>query len=451
MDPFPIPRVVGGWVQDVMETLEAYLIRKNEELGLLNSFLGSPLTIRRPASVAEVIDQKFRLAAALKAEHDLHDWTLTETAWAHSGRQRSAPFEFKYDYQRADLEVRGPSFYSMENGGQGDTVYTASGMAAISALLMASARVLPEADIFMGRTSYGETIELIDSYARHLTRVDLAGLPDRVSRGTRSRVLLIDSCAPASGFEATLRHVQPGIDLVIFDTTCFAGGSRRIGRVLRRARTARIPVVMVRSHNKLDSLGVEYGRLGSAVFIESPGHREGAELLQRLRAETHNAIRLFGGAALPAHFPPYVGGDGYRRLTDRRVAMMLRNSRRMAQHFSTFLADLANELHFAHGLYVTLAPAGTLDENEARNLAAEMGDDLKRAGLPLRHAGSFGFDFGATEWCFDRARDRYVVRLAVPDLPTSAWDEVTRAVATRWAAHERKRTRATESATLVST
>jgi hypothetical protein len=435
-----------------METVEAYLTRKNEELGLLNSFLGNPLTIRRPASVAEVIDQKFRLAAALKAEHDLHDWTLTETAWAHSGRQRSAPFEFRYDYQRADLEVRGPSFYSPENGAQGDTVYTASGMAAISALLMASAPVLPEADIFMGPNSYGETIELIDDYARHLTRVDLADLPDRIVRGTRSRVLLIDSCAPASGFEATLRDVQPGIDLIIFDTTCFAGGSRRIGRVLRRARSARIPVVMVRSHNKLDSLGVEYGRLGSAVFIESPG-RKGAEpqLLQRLRAETRNAVRLFGGAALPAHFPPYVGGEDYRRLTDRRVAMMLRNSRRTTQHFSSFLADLADELNFAHGLYVTLAPARTLDEKEARDLADEMCDDLARAGFPLRHAGSFGFDFGAAEWCFDRARDRYAVRLAIPDLPTSAWDEVTKAVATWWAARERKRTRATERATLVST
>ena len=40
-----------------------------------------------------------------------------------------------------------------------------------------------------------------------------------------------------------------------------------------------------------------------------------------------------------------------------------------------------------------------------------MCDDLGGAGLPLRHAGSFGFDFGAAEWGWDRIRDRYVVRL----------------------------------------
>src|SRR3954451_25372325 len=67
-----------------METVEAYLDRKKQELELLNSLLSDPLPIRLPRSVAEVIEQKFHLAAALKAEHVLHDWASTETAWTHS-------------------------------------------------------------------------------------------------------------------------------------------------------------------------------------------------------------------------------------------------------------------------------------------------------------------------------------------------------------------------------
>jgi hypothetical protein len=65
-----------------MEALEGYLQRKHRELMLLNSFLGTPLSLRHPVSVVEVIEQKFQIAAALKAEHALHDWALTETAWA---------------------------------------------------------------------------------------------------------------------------------------------------------------------------------------------------------------------------------------------------------------------------------------------------------------------------------------------------------------------------------
>src|SRR5436190_15214058 len=125
-----------------METLEAYLDRKHSELMLLNSFLNDPLTLRHHVSVMEVIEQKFQLAAALKAEHVLHDWALTETAWTHRGRLRAGPFEFGYDYQRADLEVHGPSFYRFDNSAaENQTIYTSSGMAAISALLLTLARL----------------------------------------------------------------------------------------------------------------------------------------------------------------------------------------------------------------------------------------------------------------------------------------------------------------------
>jgi hypothetical protein len=427
-------------IEAVMETVETYLARKKQELELLNSFLSDPLTIRPPRSVAEVIEQKFHLAAALKAEHVLHDWALTETAWTHSSRRRSGPFEFKYDYQRADLEVKGPSFYALEDQLCSETVYTASGMAAISALLMATAPVFSEADIVSMPNSYGETTELIDGHGRHLRRVELGTSLAEITnfRGSRPRILLLDSCASAGAFEEILKCAQPQLDLIVFDTTCFSSGSGRIARALGWAQSATIPIVLLRSHTKLDSLGVEYGRLGSAVFAHCP-HANGAkqQFLQALLTETRNAVRLFGGAALPAHFPPYVGASAYRSLTNKRVAAMLRNNQRTTRYFSAALAGLYAELHFAHGLYVTLA-AGTLDENKAREVVSELCADLRRRGLPLRHAGSFGFDFGAAEWSKDRLRDRYVVRIAAADLPTSLWDEVIAAVAAWWTARERR-------------
>src|SRR3954468_9791183 len=424
-----------------METVEAYLARKKQELELLNSLLSDPLPIRLPRSVAEAIEQKFHLAAALKAEHVLHDWASTETAWTHSTRPRSGPFQFKYDYQRADLEVEGPSFYALGKQLGSETVYTASGMAAISALLMATAPVFSKADIVTMPNSYGETTELIDGHGKHLRRVELGKSLAEITkfRGSRPRILLLDSCASAGAFETILKCAQPQLDLIVFDTTCFSSGSGRIARALSWARSATIPIVLLRSHTKLDSLGIEYGRLGSAVFVHW-SHASGAkqQFLQTLLTETRNAVRLFGGAALPAHFPPYVDAPAYRSLTNKRIAAMLRNNPRTTRHFSTALAGLYAELHFAHGLYVTLAPAGTLDENKARDVVAELCADLRRSGLALRHAGSFGFDFGAAEWSKDRIRDRYVVRIAAADLPTSLWDEVIAAVAAWWKAHERR-------------
>jgi hypothetical protein len=416
-----------------METLETYLDRKHRELELLNGCLLRPSPLKRPASVAEVIERKFHVAAALKAEHALHDWAHTETDWAHEGRPRAGPFRFSYDYQRADLEVRGPSFYEFECAARSDTLYTSSGMGAISALLLASAHVTPAADILVLPGTYGETLELIKGYARHFRLISLEGSQDELAaQSARPRVMLLDSCTSAAAFEAVLNCAKPDFELVVFDTTCFSNGSGRIRRVVNWARRRQLPIVLVRSHTKLDSLGVEYGRLGSAVFMS--GARQ--EWLTQLAAETRNAVRLLGSAALPAHFPPYVGTRAYRVLTNKRVATILQNSRRAARIFGATLRCSFDQPHIAHGLYMTLASKRALDEQQARRIAADMSRDLSKIGLPLRHAGSFGFDFAATEWFHDATNDRYAVRIAVPDLPTAQWDEVAHAVARWWSAHE---------------
>lgn len=217
-----------------MESVEQYLLRKHEELKLLNSVIARPIIDRRPRSVEEVIEQKFHLAAALKAEHELHDWAFTETAWTHARRPKSGPFTFTYDYQRADLQVQGPSFYAFEDLEDAEVIYTASGMAAISALLMALAKTWPGADLITLPNAYGETSELVDGYVRSLNRVELTESFEEivsVPAGSRPRILSLDSSTSSHLFEALLRCERPRVDLIVFDTTCFSGGSGRIRRV----------------------------------------------------------------------------------------------------------------------------------------------------------------------------------------------------------------------------
>jgi hypothetical protein len=160
----------------------------------------------------------------------------------------AGPFEFSYDYQRADLEVRGPSFCAFANPTLNDTIYTSSGMSAISALLLGSKAVIPSAEILILPDSYGETIEFIESYCRQLQFVHLnPPATALVGPADCPRILLLDSCATAEAFESTLR-LTTKLDLVVFDTTCFSSGSRRIGRVLSWARRCEFPIVLVRSH-----------------------------------------------------------------------------------------------------------------------------------------------------------------------------------------------------------
>ncbi|TYL85610.1 hypothetical protein FXB40_42775 [Bradyrhizobium rifense] len=422
-----------------METMDTYLRRKHEELRLLDACLDRPLASPPPQSIDEVIALKFKLTAAIRAQHDLKDWTTTETAWSHRRKSSDSPFEFRYDYQRADLNVAGPSFYDLGDDISCETIYTSSGMASISGLMLALSHVFLRADMVVLPGTYGETLEFIQGYARYLNVIPPGGaVLGKPAPNAPHRILLLESCALAKDFEACLRSSWSQFDLCIFDTTCFYGGSSRVRRALQKAGRDGVPVVMVRSHTKLDSLGAEYGRLGSTTFVRCRKKDTWcSSRLGKLAEEMRKAVRLLGGAALPAHFPPYVGNTAYRSLSAKRVAAMLRNGRRTARHFRKVLGNLTAELDFVHGLYFTLTCRRPLDERGARQAASKMSDDIGRAGFPMRHAGSFGFDFAAIEWCHDVHTGGFAVRIAVPDLPTAIWDAQSSAIAMWWIEHDR--------------
>ena len=122
---------------------------------------------------------------------------------------------------------------------------------------------------------YGETRELLEHYAgriRVTPRVRGKRAEINGGRGGNAPVLMIDS-AVSDGFFARLGGCSRDVSVAIFDTTCFACSSGRIGRVVRWAERRNLPIVLVRSHAKLDSLGIEYGRLGSIVLV---WHRDDA-------------------------------------------------------------------------------------------------------------------------------------------------------------------------------
>ena len=84
--------------------------------------------------------------------------------------------------------------------------------------------------------------------------------------------------------------------------------------------------------------------------------------------------------------------------------------------------------------------------DHAKHVAASLVADLRGDALPVRHAGSFGFDFCALDGFPDPAGERYVVRLAFPDIPAERAEHVADRIGAWWVTHVTGGTSATQRA-----
>jgi hypothetical protein len=418
-----------------VDTLSSYVERKRREIALLDRCLRTPL--HPTESVGALIEQKFRLAALLKADQLLERWSITETARPPGQWMNVGPFAFRFGYQRADLEVRGPPIYPtlhrLSVGCRESTIYTGSGMGAIAALLNALLQFNDTIEVVAPNDCYGEARELMTRLGSRIrvlpsTRYPCVAANERVD----ARVLWLDSSVRRS-FSAWLAAITRGVDLAVFDTTCFWRSSTKIGRAVRQAMRMGIPIALVRSHGKLDSLGIEYGRLGSVVLVTpTPDPRAAASRwISALAPKIQDAVRLFGAGPILAHFPPFESGDDYQACSAMRTASIIRNTRRLAQVLMSQLPSHGLTV-FQHGLYLTIALNGDACVDAVKRAASEMARRLAVDGFPVKQAGSFGFDFVGVEWCPDPIDRTNSIRITGADLPLGLIDEVGQRIAAWW-------------------
>jgi hypothetical protein len=397
---------------------DRYKQRKLDELRLIEAALAKPPSPPRTRRLSTLLKRKFRSAAMCRSQMAAEHWSQTETNW-RSGPCGSGAFRFDYDYQRADLHVEGPPVYPVR--GLPPVLpaqFTTSGMAAISAVLLALRELWPRCSFDVRADGYPETGELIALLAHGGS----GSVPTR-------RVVVLDSTVDTPKSAAARLD---GGDVAVFDTSCFAASSGRIARIANAARERHVPLILARSHTKLDCFGLDYGRLGSVVVVAGkPNGSEGA-----IHQLVGDFIRLTGSAALPLHFPPFAAGESYHSLTRDRVTWMIRSTRVVEKH----LREAAvRSRPFTHGLYVCVFPQLYPDRDAASDAAAALIARFVAAGIPARHAGSFGFDFFGCDWFEDPADGTIGLRLSTGDLPISL---VERAGATlvSWCREESKHT-----------
>ena len=93
---------------------------------------------------------------------------------------------------------------------------------------------------------------------------------------------------------------------------------------------------------------------------------------------------------------------------------------------------------YRHGAFAALVPPRPWEESEAVAEARQL-VEMQGWRFPVRHGGSFGFDFVAVEGFFDTAVERYLLRVAAADLPTTVSARIADGIGAWWTRRWRRR------------
>ena len=413
---------------------DAYLNRKHDELVALNAGLLDRLDIPDKLSFDEIIDLKVKIRSRYWIRSITEYPYLMESNLTSSKEMSYFDYRLSFWYQRSDLQVFGLPVYgdvlaSLSGRPEDlivDTVFTSSGMGAVcSAIVTLASVVKPRTHMVALKDCFFETQQIL-RYKQSMLQLSLADsvvqlkhAVDKICRsGEEGVILLVDSigavdvCSVLQGTEG-LRF-----DMILFDTTCYEVSSTRIEYVVRTAMDRGIPLVLLRSHLKLDWLGIEYARLGSSVFLLGQNTDSSrSEFFRSFVGKCGQTVRLFGLTAFPHHLPPFGQDSRLAELNRMRLAKTEDNNLWAARRLRDSLpAELFHVVGYHHGMFFTMELVGRspyLLHTEISRLAAFASD----LGLPVRNRGSFGLDFITIDDFVDFVRETLVLRISVSDQP----------------------------------
>jgi hypothetical protein len=397
-----------------LEVGSTYWARKRQELELLAAAAEIPTP--SAATVEELVSAKRWLRARLQARFIESHPELTESNLAEIAPPLGEG-TLRWSYRRFDerISARVQSIYPDLKARVAFAIFSGSGMAAISAALQALDAALPDGTpLGLPVDAYFETLRVAGRLRRlraTLNRETPAGAVhylDSITTHDRSR------------FDAR------GLGAVAFDTTCYDAADARIAEVVERCAGARVPCILLRSHLKLDCLGLEYGALGSMVVV-LPDRPEAAQvaLARKLRSGALDRLALGGGNFAPSAVFPLAAEA--RALNQARNQAMAHNQARAGARLKESCAPTGVTVPH-HGCFLILRPAVDTLWAGSRYLSRLIAA-LQQNRVMARAAPSFGYDLVAATLLRVPERRQSSIRLALPDFDEAELDRVVEIVA----------------------
>lgn len=303
-------------------------------------------------------------------------------------------YQYNYNYQRFDSNLSynnfEETFYNIK-GIDSKTIFTNCGMSSIYALLFNLSKI-GKYKIKLENDSYFETQQL-------LKKLDL---------NFGKKVIYLDTISDKYKFECNEKN-----SIVIVDTTCYHPHKfkKLIGTLIKNNNLC----ILVRSHVKLDMLGLEYTFLGSITFLlPKELTKKRFNKIKKLIKNTIDFCGNTGVIATEKNIFPMLSDKGFINLNKDRVRRLNENNLYFYKKIKKYKKV---ELH-EHNLFSTII----INNSDIKKTIEFLKTESEKSKGLFFYSGSFGFDYIAVDTYFDLNNNKNTIRISIGDVDKKTID-----------------------------
>ena len=218
---------------------------------------------------------------------------------------------------------------------------------------------------------------------------------------SKTEILWICSSYDKLEFFDEIKACSP--EVVVIDTTCWGLKSRFIVELIEKFPL--IQFVSIRSHSKLDMMGVEYGSLGSVTLYKTANTRY-CNYLESLIL----IIKVTGISPSIDDIPPYLFSQKFVEFSEQREVLLRKGAILINEHLRIMEGGFIFYIP-PHCCYTFVKFPNKFSENHARGLVILLTSALLQEGIRVLSVPSFGFNYLNLSLYFDKNDSRLTLRV----------------------------------------
>ena len=371
-----------------------YLNRKKDELGLLNGDISSLADFKDLELISEILNKKLLCQSKLKKEFIDFVFNIQNTSRNNQTIDYNG-IECKYEYQRYDIDLKIKNFLkNFYNLDLNSCKYflTNCGMSSITGVFYALNKL--NYKIEYKENIYVETERFLNDYLQSNNKYD-------------KKALLLDSVSFNKLDKIIDKYDLNEYELFIVDTTLYLKDDNV--KIISLLEKYNKPIILIKSHTKLDMLGIEWSKLGSIVI-----YSKDEQICNLLESQIKIVLSFIGGFAYLEDIPLYFSSDKHIDIINARNMKIKENTRYIYEilkhkenHFTVFKPD--------HDMFVLITPDRYIDYKKLENDLHTYSENSKYKNY-ICYSDSFGLDwFGINGYYINMSVDTEVIRISPSD------------------------------------